>query len=243
MALVTGVTMKVVINQYDLSGFFRSINPSLTRGMYDTTAFGSTQHQSIPGFRTGTIEIEGFYEDPATASAPDNVFAAIEAAATPPLVSVLPEGWAIGKRSYMIQANESNHTVSAVIDDLVKNNATFQSTDGYDIGVSLHGLTAEAGFPVTGASVDNGAATSNGGVAFVQTSAIAGAGPNIVVKVQHSTNDSTWADLVTFTAITATGFQRVLVAAGTTVNRYLRATMTQGGTTTSITSLVGFARR
>src|SRR5687767_6287203 len=123
--------MKVVINQYDLGGYFRSIAPALARGMYDTTAFGSTQHQSIPGFNTGTIEIEGFYENPTTADAPDNVFAAIESAATSPIVSVLPEGWALGKRAYMIRSNESNHTVSAVIDDLVKNNATFQSNDGY----------------------------------------------------------------------------------------------------------------
>ena len=243
MALITGVSMKVLINQYDLSGYFRSVNPSMSRGMYDTTTFGSTQHQSTPGFTTGTIEIEGFYEDPITADAPDNVFAAIEGASTPPIVSILPEGWAVNKRAYMIRANESNHTVNAVIDDIIKNNASFQSNDGYDIGLSLHGLIAETSYPVTGTSVDNSAASSNGGIAFLHVSAIAGAAPSITFKVQHSSDNAIWADLVTFTAVTTAGAQRVLVAAGTTVNRYLRMTATNGGTTSSVTGAVLFARR
>jgi hypothetical protein len=77
----------------------------------------------------------------------------------------------------------------------------------------------------------------------VHTTAIAGAAPSVVWKIQHSTDNSTWADLVTFAASTAVGFERVEVAAGTTVNRYLRAIRTFGGTTTSITSAVAFARR
>jgi hypothetical protein len=61
------------------------------------------------------------------------------------------------------------------------------------------------------------------------------------VKVQHSANNSTWADLVTFATVTAVGAEHAVVAPATTVNRYLRATWS--GTFTSATFAVAFARR
>lgn len=242
MAFVTGVTLKVLINQYDMSGYFNSLGVNCERSMYDTTVFGNTSKNVIPGFKGGTIDIGGFYEDSGTASAPDNVFSAIEAAAVVPLVSVYPEGWALGSRAYLLQAHKNDHKLSAVVDDLVKMTATFTDNDGYDFGVSLHGLTAETTLPFTGSASDNGAATTNGGVAFLHVSAIAGADPNAVIKIQHAAV-STYADLVTFTAVTAASSQRIVVAAGTTVNRNLRVTITEGGTTSSITPAVSFARR
>jgi hypothetical protein len=242
MSFVTGVTLKVLVNQYEMSGYFNSLGINCERSMYDTTVFGNTSKNVIPGFKGGSIDIGGFYEEVATASAPENVFTAIEASATVPIVSIFPEGWALGSRAYLLQAHKNNHKLSAVVDDLVKMDATFTDNDGYDFGVSLHGLTAETSLPFTGTAVDNLALTSNGGVAFLHVSAIAGASPNVVIKVQHAAV-STYADLVTFTATTAASSQRVVVAAATTVNRNLRVTMTEGGTTSSITASVSFARR
>lgn len=242
MAVVTGVTLKVLINQYDVTGYFRSLAVNGSRSMYDTTVFGNTSKNVVPGLRAGTIEIGGLFESTATANAPDNVFTAIEAASTVPIVSVFPEGWALGSRAYLLQAHETNHDIGAQIDDLILNSASFTCNDGLDAGVSLHALTAETTFPFTGTAVDNLALTSNGGVAFLHVSAIAGASPNVVVKIQHAAV-STYADLVTFVASTAASSQRIEVAAGTTVNRNLRATITEGGTTSSVTASVSFARR
>jgi len=244
MSVLTGVSLKVLLNQHDITGYFRKLDMDCQVGMYDTTVFGSTSKAFIPGLRSGTIGLQGLFESAATTSAPDNVFAAIEASDTVPLLSVFPEGWALGKRAYLLQAHESNHSIGAEIDALILNSAEFTDNDGYDPGVSLHALTAETSLPFTGTAVDNGGATTNGGVAFLHTSAIAGASPNAVIKIQHAAV-ATYADLVTFAAVTslATGFQRVVVAAGTTVNTNLRATITEGGTTSSITSAISFARR
>lgn len=244
MSVLTGVTLKILLNQYDITGYFRSLGINGQRSMYDTTVFGSTAKTSIPGLKAGTVSLEGLFEDTATLDAPDTVFKDIESAATVPLVSVFPEGWALGKRAYLLQAHENNHNIGAQIDALVMNSAEFTDNDGYDFGLSLHALTAETVLPFTGTATDNLALTSNGGVGFLHTTAIAGAAPNAVIKIQHAAV-ATYADLVTFSAVTslATGFQRVLVAAGTTVNRNLRATITEGGTTTSITSAISFARR
>ena len=244
MSVTTGTTMKILVNQYDLTGYFRKMDLNAQTSMYDSTVFGSTSKAFIPGLRSGTIGLEGLFESVATTNAPDNVFAAIEAAAVVPLVSVAPAGLALGNRVYLLQAHENKHNIGAQIDALILNSAEFTDNDGYDFGVSLHTLTAETSLPFTGSASDNGAATTNGGVAFLHTTAIAGAAPNAVIKVQHAAV-STYADLVTFSAVTsaATGFQRVVVAAGTTVNRNLRATVTEGGTTSSITFRVSFARR
>src|SRR5690349_17710363 len=126
---VTGVTMKVLVNQYDMSSYFRSLDAAMNRELYDTTAFGSTQKTSVPGFTLGTFTGETLWEDPVvgTPAAPGNVFYEIEQSTTPPIVSVAPEGLAVGKRLWMIRGQKSTHTVKSTIDSLSVGNATFQS--------------------------------------------------------------------------------------------------------------------
>jgi len=250
MAFITGTTMKILINQFDMTGYFKSVNPTLERGMYDTTAFGILQKQFVPGFAGGSIQGETLWEDAvlATLSAPGNVFYTIDQSSTPVLVSVAPQGLAPGNRLYMLRSQKAVHTVASKIDDLILGSATFQSNDGMDVGgVSLHTLQAETSFPFTGTAVDNGVLTSNGGPGFLHVTAIAGASPNLTFKIQHSSDNSTWVDLLTFIPITvvdsANGFDRQLAPVGTTVNRYLRVTIANSGTTTSVTFVAGFARR
>lgn len=86
--------------------------------------------------------------------------------------------------------------------------------------------------------VDNGALTAYGAQAYYQLTAFTGT--DITVKIQHSADNATWADLVSFTqATTANQFQRVVVANTTTVNRYVQATaVTTGGFTTAYFSVV-----
>ena len=244
MAIQTGVTMKILVNQFDLTGYFKKMDLGCQTGMYDSTVFGSTSKSFIPGLTSGTVWLEGLFEDSSTANAPDVVFAGIEAASVVPLVSVAPVGLALGNRVYLLQAHENKHDIGAQVDALILNKAEFTDNDGYDFGVSLHALIAETSLPFTGSAVDNGASSANGGVAFLHVSAIAGASPNAVIKIQHAAV-STYADLVTFSAVTAltNGFQRVVVAAGTTVNRNVRVVITEGGTTSSVTPSVSFARR
>lgn len=78
-----------------------------------------------------------------------------------------------------------------------------------------------------GASVDNGAATTNGAVAHLHVLSKSGTSPTVTWKVQHSADDSMWVDLMTFTAATDKTSQRLAVTG--TVNRYLRASRIAGG--------------
>lgn len=79
-------------------------------------------------------------------------------------------------------------------------------------------------------SVDNGAGTSAGGHAILHI--IANDGGEWTFKVQHSTDDSSWADLITFTADGSGNTSELQTTTGT-VNQYIRfqATRTSGTVT------------
>lgn len=82
----------------------------------------------------------------------------------------------------------------------------------------------------------------NGGSAYQQVSALSGF-TGYVGKIRHSADNVTYVDLATFANVTAApAAERVVVAAGTTVNRYLVHTGTVTGTG-SLTVLSAFARK
>ena len=88
--------------------------------------------------------------------------------------------------------------------------------------------------------------TKNGGAGYLSCSAISlGGWTNLGVKVQHSSDNASFVDLLSFTAITAAPFaERKEVVAGTTVNRYLAAlwAFAGGGAAHTATFTVGFVR-
>lgn len=88
--------------------------------------------------------------------------------------------------------------------------------------------------------------TLNGGAAYIETSALTlGDRTNFAPLVKHSTDNVTYTTLATFTVQTAApAAERVAVAAGTTVKRYLDMTWSWTGGTTgqSVKFMVGFAR-
>jgi hypothetical protein len=82
--------------------------------------------------------------------------------------------------------------------------------------------------------------TVNGGVGYQAISEFTGP-TSFVGKIRHSVDDTVYVDLVTFTSVAAApATERIVVAAGTTINRYLCFTGTLVGT--SITPFCGFAR-
>jgi hypothetical protein len=93
-------------------------------------------------------------------------------------------------------------------------------TSGTHRGVVLANGTSITSASQTYTAVDNGGATSNGIIANLHITA---SDQSTIAKIQHSADNSTWADLVTFASIAAgRGAERKIVTG--TVNRYLRAT-------------------
>jgi hypothetical protein len=143
----------------------------------------------------------------------------------------------------MLIADDTSYEVSSAIADIVQASAEFQSTDAVE-----HGVILSSGSAVTttgnGTGVDNTTSSLNGGAGFLSVPVNTRNG-NITVKIQHSADNSTFADLVTFTVVSSTTAtsERIVVASGTTINRYLRVNYTVAGSSGSATPVVAFTRR
>lgn len=137
-------------------------------------------------------------------------------------------------------AYKGEYSALCQIGNLTKANTKFIFSGAVDEGVILHPLTART-VDYNHTTVDQLAGTTAGGAGYVQCTDYSGL-TSAVVKIQHSTDDAIWSDLITFTNITAApASERVATAAGATVNRYVRAIVDVTGTG-SITFWVGFNR-
>jgi hypothetical protein len=233
---------RALVNEFDISAFVTKVTPQGTQEMSDCTTLADDDRSYQPSLKNGELTLDGLYRSELIAgSGLDEIFGVLPTDALQ--FSGFPEGHALGKPAYLILSNTTHYQVDNVTGDLVKCSVQCNAKErAVERGVSLHALTAETGTG-NGTNVDNTVLTSNGGVIHFHVTAIAGAAPSVTVKVQHSTDNSIWADLQSLTAVTAVGKQRAEIAAGTTVNRHLRVVHTFGGTTTSITYQLSFARR
>lgn len=219
----------------ELRGELTSVSWSAQVDLLDATSFAGTARTWEVGLVSAELTFEGFFV-PVTF---DQVVAADLGAATPVPVSVGPDGVdQVGKRAYLVAARAQQYEVSSPTAELVSASVGYRSDARIGLGTVLAELAARTASG-TGTTQDNGASTSNGAIANLHVTS-AGGSPTLGVKVQHSADQNTWADLITFT--TATGATAESKTVTGTVNRYVRATWTIGGTSPSFTFVVTFAR-
>lgn len=242
-----GSNAGLLINGFNMTSFFTAFGVDLSQAMHDSTVLGNASRLKTPGLREGKLSGSAFF-DSTTTTGSWAVLKGMFAGASPgtpnaAIIALAHNGFTVGSPVTVAYATEAQLGTSIIVDDLVKMTMTGEITeDGVDFGVSLHALSAETAFPFDGTTIDNTASSANGGVGTVHVTAIAGAAPNAVIKIQHSSNGTVWVDLITFTAVTVANSSERIEVTGT-VNRYLRMTITEGGTTTSVTPVVVFARR
>jgi hypothetical protein len=232
---VHGKGAAALMDQYDMSAFFKGINLKNNITLDDTNTFGQAyKARDVPGLLDASADCQGFYDPAANASWP-MIRASLAAASV--IFSFAPEGWAIGNLVEMGKGVFTGTDVPLDVDKVVPVSAKTMADDGWDLGVCLHALASEA-VATNSASVDETAGTANGGVGHLHVTAFVSG--TATVKIQHSTDNSVWNDLITFTAVTSVTKERIELAAGTTVNRYVRV-ITSG--TFSITFTAAFGRR
>lgn len=237
-----GKNISVFIDKYDFSAYFSDITTSEKADTADVTGFGAVGKAYIVGNTDGTAQLSGFFESTALTGT-DQYFASVKGSSTKQLVIASFEGNTLGTRCIALQADASSYQVSATVGDAIKTSADFQATDGIDHGVILSSNAAISA-TATGTGVDNAVATTNGGVGYLTVPAMTRNG-TVIVKIQSSADNSTFVDLITFTTVASTTptSERILVAAGTAVPRYLRVSYTVAGSTGSATPTVAFSRR
>ena len=241
MAFIHGKGTIVLCNEFDLSSYFKEAGISRSAETADTTTFGKSAKTYITGLTDGTLSLSGLFEG--SANAIDQELTDILGSNNGMVITVAPTGTiAIGDRCISLTGELTSYEISAPVGDVVSASSQFQSDEGIGAAISLHALTAETA-TVSSSSVDNSASTANGGFGTLHVTANTN-NNNGVFKVQHSSDNSTWADLVTFSTVATTvkTAERITVASGTTVNRYIRSTFTTAGTG-STTYHINFARR
>ena len=241
MAFVHGKSTVVLFNATDMSPYLKEVSSNQGIDMADVTAFGTTGAKSyLPGLKDGKISASGMFDG--SSGAIDSVFQTALGASVGDL-SVFPDTDAIGKRGFIAECHETSYNLSSPVADVVQASAEFQATGGVDYSVSLQALSAQT-VTGNGTSVDNTTSTTNGGSGMLHVTANT-QNSTTIIKIQHSSDNSTWADLgsafTTIPTVTTTS-EKIVVASGTTVNRYLRVVRTIAGAG-SITYQTSFARK
>lgn len=211
----------------------------------ETHGLGGTgwkEHKAI-GLRKAMLSQRGLFDD-----AVDGVNQALNGAQmTAQVVSYGVAGGAIGATFIGLAGAFASAYVRALSrTGIHKANATYTVTGDKEEGRILHGKTAEtaATWNTEAVSVDAGASTANGGAAYLHVPALTlGGFTSATVKVRHSADNVTFADLLTFAVVTAKPAAERKTITGT-VNRYLAASglWNGAGAGQSITPVVGFAR-
>jgi len=227
------------MNGTDMSPFLNEATETTEIETAETTAFGSPDKSYIVGLADGTISTSGMFDSTAGASNAvlngmigddDNTF------------TVLPEGATAGRRSIIANGQLTSYEVSSPVGDVISISAEIQADGGLLHGVALNGLTVTSASAANTTGIDNGGSTSNGGLFNLHLTSNTRDG-QATIKVQHSSDDNTYTDLVTFTALSASVTGGESIASTGTVNRYLRTSSTLAGTSGSVTYHVSAARR
>jgi hypothetical protein len=235
-----GKNVRVFIDEFDFSTYFNDASNSTSIDTAETSAFGTDAKTYITGHTDGTISLSGMFEGTADTGT-DDYFSSVLGGATKQKVIVALEGHILGGRIVAIESDTTSYEVSSPIGDVVQASAEFQATEGVGHGVLVSNGSALS-TTGTGTSVDNGVATTNGGVGFLSIPVNTRNG-DITVKIQASADNSTFADLVSFTAVSGTTVSSQRIEVTGTVARYLRVNYTVAGSTGSATPVVAFTRR
>lgn len=242
MAFIHGKSAGVLFGAYDLSAFFNEASMSQSVETAETTAFGSGAKSYITGLKDGTFSLSGMFDG--VAAGIDEVISATLGSSTNTPITIIPQQaatMAVSDVSFSGETLETSYEVSSPVGDVVSANMEAQITGGMDRGVILAPRsTVTATANVT--SVDQTAGTTNGAVGYVHVTANTRNGA-ITVKVQHSTDNSTFADLITFSSVLSTTIVGERIAVTGTVNRYVRASFTVAGSSGQATISVAFSRK
>lgn len=239
MAFQHGKQTAVLFNGTNLSPYFNEVSASRAVETAETTAFGSTAKTYIVGLQDGTLSASGMFDG--AQGAVDEVLGSTLGGDPNDVVSMFPEGLTAGRVSLSAAVKRTSYEVSSPVGDVVSASLEVQADGGVDRGIVLAGAAAVTANG-SGTAQDAGASSADGGAGFLHVTANTRNGSS-TFKVQHSADNVTWVDLVTFASVTqnATASERVVVTG--TVNRYLRATHAPGGSTGSATYTMTFARR
>jgi len=240
MAFKNAQSSRVLLGALNYSGYATNVSFGLTQDALEVTTIIDTAKKYIVGATQASYSIDVNLDTDTTAGGLWSNATTFKTTQPSPL-SYAPSGLTTGSEVWLVGALESTFSSQSTNDGLVTASVAGIADGSYDPGLVVEDLTSIS-VTANGTARDQTTATTNGGVAHLHLTAFSGVTSSIVT-IEHSVDGATaWATLVTFAAATGLTSERVVVAAGTTVRRYLRVVDTLTGTPI-YTRSVSFARR
>lgn len=237
MAIAKGLSF--YCNGYSLACALKEFTPEVMVDVLDSTTLCQTSRTYVQGAKAGLLSSSGVWDyDNTNNDKIHNVFSSAFNAGTDNIITASLETLAVGGKAVLFNAVETKHSIQTPLNQLIMVSADFTANAIQDFGIWLFSNSV-ASTTTNGTGQDNSAASSNGGVLHVHYQASSATGGTVIL--QHSTDNSTFADLATITLSGSYDADYAVIAAGTTVNRYVRARVTATGGTA--TFQVAFARR
>ena len=232
MPMMHGTNARFFYNGYDYSQKCESVEADFERNMAEVNPLGNAWGTDLPGRRVVGLTVAGLYDGAADESA-ENAWDAFNDG-EPHSYAYLPQGDGVGAYGYCGLSSQGTQAVTAG-DDVLRLPLAYVGSGASDRVRVLHALGARAN-TANGATVDDLAATTTGGAAYLIVTNLAA--DALDVTVEDSANGTDWDELVAFaTRLDGETGDEVIEIAGT-IRRYVRATWAvDNGTATFFVAL------
>lgn len=235
MAFRHGKDTVVYFGNTEYSSYINSVDFSRSADVAETTVFGKNNKTYIVGVKDGVATINGFWD-----ATMDSQLSSMLGSASNTLLVIGTGGISATDGCSFGNIKSTSYGESSPVGDVVAFSVDMQSDNGLYNGSVLENATYTV--TASGTARDNTISSTNGGAGFLIVTSASGTTPTADIKITHSADDVTYADLVTFTQATSATSEIKQVAKGTTVNRYLKVEATIGGTSPSFSAIIGFGR-
>lgn len=253
MAEIHGSHTRIYANGLNISTLFREVECGRERELVDTTAFASTdtEHIIAPASSamlsaSGMIEVD---PDTGVQVVKDMLDAAENNTAGDDIIVTMLRDTTIGDPGFGLLGSTQQIRHSFPHTEVAKTSLQAQSNKALWVS-SLHPLAART-TAYNSVGLDNGAATTFGGLGFLTVTALSGTTPVLTAKLQHSSDSTngtngTWVDLGTFATINAAsvaaGYADHELVTGT-INDWVRISVAvTSGSLSSVTFAAQFGR-
>ncbi len=189
---------EIFVSGYDLACAFTEMNVSKSTGEKNaTTLCNNGNSKWIPGRKEGSLSFNGFYDyDAIDLNKVENILDTAFENQADLIVSASLVAIVVGEMAYMVRGCQNEKNVENAEDEIVAISAVLRPKENISLGLWVYKGSADDDTD-EGDSVDNAAASTNGGVLhfhqYLEDDSTATDGE---ILVEHSVGDSVWVTLI-----------------------------------------------
>lgn len=240
MAIVKNISF--FVNGYNIADALTGFTFTADGEELDATTVASSGafREYVQGFKEGSLEGNGIFDsDTVNLDEIHDILSAAYTSGSDQNILVSRGTIVVGDPAIMMTGGQMKYDIPVDVGGLIFSNANWRANSGIKFGRWLANVQLNSG-TTNGTSVDNGAASSNGGT--LQVHLFNDDATDADFKLQHSTDDSVWADVTgaVINNLSATHTSGSVTVTGT-INRYTRLVSVITGGDTFLVS-AAFAR-